>query len=108
MPYRVGLASRRGGVLGSMTSGEGLMCEFQGPGVISIQSHKVDLVKQRSINCMPIEIFLLYLSLIAVMFLVIIGSQENDRMVLENYIHGGGSPSGRYHYRDWQRHFVEL
>lgn len=28
------------GILGSMTSGEGLHCEFVGPGVIYIQSHK--------------------------------------------------------------------
>eukprot|EP00571_Detonula_confervacea_P012542 CAMPEP_0172312382 /NCGR_PEP_ID=MMETSP1058-20130122/17308_1 /TAXON_ID=83371 /ORGANISM="Detonula confervacea, Strain CCMP 353" /LENGTH=261 /DNA_ID=CAMNT_0013025817 /DNA_START=221 /DNA_END=1006 /DNA_ORIENTATION=- len=34
------LASARAGILGSMTSGEGLHCSFEGPGVIYIQSHK--------------------------------------------------------------------
>mmetsp|Transcript_32299 Transcript_32299/g.55120 ORF Transcript_32299/g.55120 Transcript_32299/m.55120 type:complete len:306 (+) Transcript_32299:52-969(+) len=37
------LASRRAGIVGSMTSGEGLHCEFVGPGVIYIQSHKPDV-----------------------------------------------------------------
>mmetsp|Transcript_24851 Transcript_24851/g.44707 ORF Transcript_24851/g.44707 Transcript_24851/m.44707 type:complete len:299 (+) Transcript_24851:177-1073(+) len=34
------LASARAGIVGSMTSGEGLHCEFIGPGTIYIQSHK--------------------------------------------------------------------
>ncbi|KAL7524296.1 hypothetical protein ACHAWF_003409 [Thalassiosira exigua] len=34
------LASRRAGIVGSMTSGEGLHCDFVGPGVIYVQSHK--------------------------------------------------------------------
>lgn len=34
------LASRRAGIVGSMTSGEGLHCSFEGPGVIYIQTHK--------------------------------------------------------------------
>ena len=34
------LASGRGGILGSMTSGEGLMCLFEGPGTVYVQSHK--------------------------------------------------------------------
>ena len=34
------MASQRGGIIGSMTSGEGLHCSFSGPGVIYIQSHK--------------------------------------------------------------------
>lgn len=34
------LASRRAGIVGSMTSGEGLHCSFEGPGVIYVQSHK--------------------------------------------------------------------
>lgn len=34
------LASAKAGILGSMTSGEGLHCSFEGPGVIYIQSHK--------------------------------------------------------------------
>mmetsp|Transcript_4632 Transcript_4632/g.6853 ORF Transcript_4632/g.6853 Transcript_4632/m.6853 type:complete len:301 (-) Transcript_4632:197-1099(-) len=40
--YRVGLASggSRGGIVNSVTSGEGLMCFFEGPGTIYIQSHK--------------------------------------------------------------------
>ncbi|KAL7540159.1 hypothetical protein ACHAXR_012856 [Thalassiosira sp. AJA248-18] len=33
-------ASARAGIVGSMTSGEGLHCEFVGPGVVYIQSHK--------------------------------------------------------------------
>mmetsp|Transcript_14441 Transcript_14441/g.24072 ORF Transcript_14441/g.24072 Transcript_14441/m.24072 type:complete len:345 (-) Transcript_14441:615-1649(-) len=40
MKYRMKLASARAGFLGSVTSGEGLHCEFAGPGVIYIQSHK--------------------------------------------------------------------
>jgi len=40
MNYRMKLASARAGFLGSVTSGEGLHCEFEGPGVIYIQSHK--------------------------------------------------------------------
>ena len=40
MTYKVGLASRRGGIVNSVTSGEGLMCYFDGPGVIYLQSHK--------------------------------------------------------------------
>lgn len=39
MVYRVGLANK-GGLFASMTSGEGLMCHFQGPGTIYLQSHK--------------------------------------------------------------------
>ncbi|KAL3796201.1 hypothetical protein ACHAWO_010481 [Cyclotella atomus] len=38
------LASGRSGIVGSMTSGEGLHCEFVGPGVVYIQSHKPELV----------------------------------------------------------------
>jgi len=38
------LASARAGIVGSMTSGEGLHCEFVGPGVIYIQSHKPSAV----------------------------------------------------------------
>lgn len=34
------LASARAGILGSMTSGEGLHCSFSGPGVVYVQSHK--------------------------------------------------------------------
>lgn len=34
------LASRKAGIFGSLTSGEGLHVEFQGPGVVYIQSHK--------------------------------------------------------------------
>ena len=34
------LASRKAGVLGSLTSGEGLHVEFEGPGTLYIQSHK--------------------------------------------------------------------
>ena len=41
MKYRVGLANPRGGIWTSMTSGEGLMCQFEGPGVIYLQSHKL-------------------------------------------------------------------
>ena len=40
MKFRMKLASARAGFLGSITSGEGLHCEFEGPGVIYIQSHK--------------------------------------------------------------------
>jgi uncharacterized protein (TIGR00266 family) len=38
MKYRTGMAS--GGFLNSMTSGEGLMCFFEGPGTLYLQSHK--------------------------------------------------------------------
>ena len=38
--YRTGLANARGGVFTSITSGEGLMCHFEGPGTIYLQSHK--------------------------------------------------------------------
>jgi uncharacterized protein (TIGR00266 family) len=46
MNYRVGLAAG-GGMTGrrlmnSMTSGEGLMCFFEGPGIVYLQSHKPD------------------------------------------------------------------
>jgi hypothetical protein len=44
MSYRTGLANtggrRRGGILSSVQSGEGLMCHFRGPGTIFRQSHK--------------------------------------------------------------------
>jgi uncharacterized protein (TIGR00266 family) len=41
LPYRIGLANRRGGMLSSIKSGEGLMCHFgPGPGTIYLQSHK--------------------------------------------------------------------
>lgn len=40
MKYTMKLASAGSGLLGSMTSGEGLHCEFEGPGTIYIQSHK--------------------------------------------------------------------
>lgn len=46
MRYNVGLASTGGGpggrIMNSMTSGEGLMCFFEGPGIIYLQSHKAD------------------------------------------------------------------
>lgn len=45
MRYWVGLASSGGAgvgarVMNSMTSGEGLMCHFEGPGIVYLQSHK--------------------------------------------------------------------
>ena len=43
MKYKMKLASARAGIVGSMTSGEGLHCEFEGPGVIYVQSHKASL-----------------------------------------------------------------
>lgn len=43
MKAGIALASGRSGIIGSMTSGEGLHCVFTGPGVIYIQSHKPDL-----------------------------------------------------------------
>jgi uncharacterized protein (TIGR00266 family) len=49
MMYRMGLAAGggMGGMTGrrlmnSMTSGEGLMCFFEGPGIVYLQSHKPD------------------------------------------------------------------
>lgn len=46
----VKFASQRSGIVGSMTSGEGLHCEFEGPGVIYIQSHKPALGPNGEIN----------------------------------------------------------
>jgi uncharacterized protein (TIGR00266 family) len=43
MKYSVGLASGRGRIFNSMASGEGLMCFFEGPGVVYVQSHKPEL-----------------------------------------------------------------
>jgi len=43
MKYKMKLASARAGIVGSMTSGEGLHCEFEGPGVIYVQSHKASV-----------------------------------------------------------------
>ncbi|KAL9186492.1 hypothetical protein ACHAXT_005730 [Thalassiosira profunda] len=40
MQTSVKLASRQAGVWGSVTSGEGLHCDFVGPGVVYVQSHK--------------------------------------------------------------------
>jgi uncharacterized protein (TIGR00266 family) len=44
MRYWVGLASTGRGsgmrIMNSMTSGEGLMCHFEGPGIVYLQSHK--------------------------------------------------------------------
>lgn len=40
MKVGMALASGKAGILGSMTSGEGLHCEFVGPGTIFIQTHK--------------------------------------------------------------------
>eukprot|EP00565_Helicotheca_tamesis_P001201 CAMPEP_0185727126 /NCGR_PEP_ID=MMETSP1171-20130828/2902_1 /TAXON_ID=374046 /ORGANISM="Helicotheca tamensis, Strain CCMP826" /LENGTH=261 /DNA_ID=CAMNT_0028395629 /DNA_START=146 /DNA_END=931 /DNA_ORIENTATION=+ len=40
MNYSVGLGGRQGGFISSVSSGEGLMCFFEGPGVIFVQSHK--------------------------------------------------------------------
>lgn len=40
MKYTMKLASRKAGIFGSLTSGEGLHCEFEGPGFLYIQSHK--------------------------------------------------------------------
>jgi uncharacterized protein (TIGR00266 family) len=49
--YRTGLAnSGSGGILNSMTSGEGLMCFFQGPGTIYLQSHKPEREANTAIN----------------------------------------------------------
>jgi uncharacterized protein (TIGR00266 family) len=45
MKYTIGLASRQGGIFVSMTSGEGLMCYFEGPGIVYLQSHKPALPK---------------------------------------------------------------
>jgi len=43
MKARMVLASDKSGIFGSMTSGEGLHCEFMGPGIVYIQSHKPNL-----------------------------------------------------------------
>jgi len=40
MRTQMKLASRRAGIFGSMTSGEGLHVDFEGPGVLYVQSHK--------------------------------------------------------------------
>ena len=41
MSYRTGLAAAGGGgIFDSVSSGEGLMCFFSGPGTIYLQSHK--------------------------------------------------------------------
>jgi uncharacterized protein (TIGR00266 family) len=48
MNYSIGLASRRAGIVGSVTSGEGLHVEFEGPGTIYLQSHKMELEKESS------------------------------------------------------------
>uniref|UniRef100_A0A7S3P8V1 Altered inheritance of mitochondria protein 24, mitochondrial n=1 Tax=Amphora coffeiformis TaxID=265554 RepID=A0A7S3P8V1_9STRA len=67
MHYTTGLASRGAGtfgnIMGSLTSGEGLMCYFQGPGILYIQSHKPQSEKEgqskttRGVN--PIQLFFL-------------------------------------------------
>lgn len=44
MKYSVELASGRGRISNSMASGEGLMCFFEGPGVVYVQSHKPDSI----------------------------------------------------------------
>jgi hypothetical protein len=48
MKYRTGLAS--GGIVNSMTSGEGLMCFFEGPGTLYLQSHKPSIEANTAIK----------------------------------------------------------
>lgn len=77
MPYHVGLASKSGGIFGSLSSGEGLMCFFTGPGVVYVQSHKPDSGdasgKPRQSNVNPVaQICMVFLMLFffSVLFLV--------------------------------------
>lgn len=48
MKYRTGLAS--GGIMNSLTSGEGLMCFFEGPGTLYLQSHKPNIEAETAIK----------------------------------------------------------
>ena len=54
MRYWVGLASSgrgmAGRVMNSMTSGEGLMCHFDGPGTLYLQSHKPNAIMEKIRN----------------------------------------------------------
>lgn len=43
MKYSMGLASGPGTFFQSMSSGEGMVCHFEGPGVIYLQSHKQEI-----------------------------------------------------------------
>ena len=42
MPYEVAMAT--GSIFTSMTSGEGMMCHFTGPGTVYVQSHQEPVV----------------------------------------------------------------
>jgi uncharacterized protein (TIGR00266 family) len=78
MRYWVGLASTGRGagmrIMNSMTSGEGLMCHFEGPGIVYLQSHKpaplTDKKRSRggkggSLNYAPCMMFLFFMSFCA-------------------------------------------
>lgn len=128
MRYRVGLASnggRRGGItsmgiLDSITSGEGLMCFFEGPGTVYIQSHKADLHSSSSTtpqsrggrrdfsrssssgsSCAGVLIFLLFIICFLWVFLSSVEFQNNQFGSHQYYYSGDAS----YHYkgRDQQR-----
>jgi len=89
MKYSVGLAnvcsqsSIPMRLMNSLTSGEGLMCHFEGPGIVYLQSHKPDLVeankKRRTVkSCFVFVVFLTFLIGIIV-FYWIVAMIQNDR-----------------------------
>jgi uncharacterized protein (TIGR00266 family) len=75
MKYSVGLASGRGTIFNSMSSGEGLMCFFEGPGVVYVQSHKPEMlgaVSKRTLPAAtPVYLYLYYSFFMGVMMLFI-------------------------------------
>lgn len=94
MKVSMKIASARSGIFGSMTSGEGLHCEFVGPGVVYVQSHKPSIVPGGGpgtrnggghSGANPIGVCIFFL----VFFLVVLG------FILAVYISNATSGQGR-------------
>jgi uncharacterized protein (TIGR00266 family) len=103
------LASARAGILGSMTSGEGLHCAFVGPGVVYIQSHKPSIgpgdgARTRNggghsggnpiASCIVLLIFMLVF--LGIIFAIYIGSSIDNTTSGRGYNGGNGHMQQRY------------
>jgi hypothetical protein len=104
MKYEVGMASRRGGFLGSVVnsaaSGEGLMCFFHGPGRLWLQTHKRPGEKDSKGNGgrtqgASVLFVLIFFLVIVIMFIAV------SQMARQNFASQSKSP---YRTRHGQRH----
>lgn len=86
MKFSVGLATIHNQPIhkrlaNSMTSGEGLMCHFQGPGIVYLQSHKPDLdnTKKSKISVVKLGLYFFgFLLVFATVFYIWLILKSND------------------------------